>query len=178
VDCKFIFLPLRFNGTTVVPLKENARKIIIISFSLLHFKCSKNSHSDLHIFWEICIFDFYLKSSDICFPNLHTPVRASIIWSFQVFCSLADKIFCGQLGQSSKHSDISSRTAQIFITGISTSIIETQTPWLFSQSWQFKENLKPLFNLISLKVLGKIYSISYGHILSSMCFKGLVCNLT
>lgn len=41
-------------------------------------------------------------------------------------------------------------TAQIFITSISTSIIETQTPWLISQPWQLLRELEATFQFASL----------------------------
>jgi len=60
---------------------------------------------------------------------------------------LEDKIICGLLGPSSKVSDTSGRreNAQIFITGISTSIVETRTLWLISQLWQLSREPEATF---------------------------------
>lgn len=128
-------------------------------------------------------------SSDIYFLNFHVLVVTSIIW-FWLFCSLEDEIICGLLGPSSKHSDTSNKGGREIqgrendCTNIyhwhqhkyyrnTDSLAYFPAMAAFKISWSH-------FSVwdCSLKALDKIYSISYGHMLSSIGFKGLACNLT
>lgn len=155
---------------------------MINSSSLLPYKCHKMLHSNLHFIWKSYIYYFNLKSSDIYFLNFHTLVIASRLW-FWVFCSLEDKIICGLLRPSSKHSDSSSRREndctnichwhQHKYYGSTDSLAYFPAMAAFKRTWSHFS-----IWLCSLKLFGKICSISYGHMLSSIGLKGWACNLT
>lgn len=140
---------------------------MVNSSNLLHYKCHKIPHSYSHIIWESYAFYFNLKSSDTYFLNFHTSVIAFIIW-FWVFSSLEDKIICGLLGPSSKHSDTSSRRendcTNIYHWHQHKYYRNTDFLAYFQVMSAFKRTWSHFSIWIcSLKRLGKICSIPYEH---------------